>query len=110
MSNYPLYMLSHEELAETLGVYLRTVPSPMEELEIQDLAFRPVQILLSMRARFETRQYMGQTILVELGQKNAIDFGINNEMKKEMIRMGRDATIAFFKQRVSTIQRRYSVG
>jgi predicted acylesterase/phospholipase RssA len=110
MSNYPLYMLTHEELAETLGIYLRTVPSAVEELEIQDLAFRPVQILLSMRARFETRQYMSQTILVELGHKNAIDFGIDNAMKQEMIRMGREATIAFFKKRASTLQRRYSVG
>ena len=110
MSNYPLYMLTHEELAETLGIYLRTVPSAVEELEIQDLAFRPVQILLSMRARFETRQYMTQTILVELGHKSAIDFGIDNAMKQDMIRMGREATVAFFKQRASTLRRRYSVG
>jgi predicted acylesterase/phospholipase RssA len=110
ISNYPLYMLTHEELAETLGIYLRTVPSAVEELEIQDLAFRPVQILLSMRARFETRQYMSQTILVELGHKSAIDFGIANDMKLDMIRMGREATVAFFKQRASTLQRRYSVG
>jgi predicted acylesterase/phospholipase RssA len=109
MSNYPLYMLTPSELAETLGIYLRTVPSVREELEIQDLAFRPVQILLSMRARFETRQYMGQTILVELGHKSAIDFGIDNDVKREMIRAGKEATEAFFKQRASTIRRRYSV-
>lgn len=109
ISNYPLYRLTPSELSETLGIYLRTMPPQIKELDLQDLAFRPVQILLSMRAKFEMRQYMSQTINVELGHRNSINFEIGEDEKQEMIKLGREATLAFFRSRATHIQRRFSV-
>jgi NTE family protein len=110
ISNYPLFMLSEKELGETLGIYLRTGPAKIEELQLHDFALRPLQLALSMRGQYEAQQYAKQTIVVHLGPRSPIHLTITEEEKLEMIKMGVNATVDFYKSKYCKPVRRYSVG
>lgn len=110
ISNYPLFMLSEVELRDTLGIYLRTGPAPVEELQVQDFAFRPLQIVLSSRGKFEISQYENQTILIDIGSRNSLHLEISEKEKLELIGMGRAAVQQYMMKSLKRITRRYSVG
>jgi predicted acylesterase/phospholipase RssA len=111
ISNYPFFMLSPQEVDETLGIFIDTSPRPLEELGVHDLLLRPMRIVLAMRSKYELELYKDQTIYVNSGDRNPVNLAISEENKMELIEMGRDAAEKYFenKKRAKPV-RRYSVG
>lgn len=112
ISNYPFFMFSPQELSETLGIFIDTCPKPLEELAVDDILLRPLRIVLSMRSKYEIEQYKENTIRIDSGDRNPVNFTISEENKKELIELGKQAAEDYYKytHRANKPVRRYSVG
>jgi predicted acylesterase/phospholipase RssA len=111
ISNYPFFMLSSHEVDETLGIFIDTSPKYLEELGVDDILLRPMRIVLSMRSKHEVEIYKEQTIYVNCGDRNPVNFSISEESKKELMEMGRIAAEKYFEnKKKAKPARRYSVG
>jgi len=109
ISNYPLFMLSPQEIDETLGLFIDTGPKPLEDLGVDDILLRPMRIALSMRSKYEVELYKEQTIYIVCGDRNPVNFTISEESKRELFDMGKCAADIYFKNKKKP-GRRYSVG
>jgi predicted acylesterase/phospholipase RssA len=109
VSNYPLFTLTPDELSETLGIYFTTFVNPKEEIEMEDFAIRPLQIIISMRAKYELDRYKSNSIIVPIGSRSIVNFEITADEKKELMEIGKNATEEYFERRKRNIVRRYSV-
>ena len=111
ISNYPFFMLSPHEASETLGIFIDTSPDQKEELGVDDLLLRPMRIVLSMRSKYEVELYKDQTIYVNSGDRNPVNFAISEESKKELMDLGKKAADEYFENKKrAKPPRRYSVG
>ena len=111
ISNYPFFMLSPHEARETLGIFIDTSPDQKEELGVDDLLLRPMRIVLSMRSKYEVELYRDQTIYVNSGDRNPVNFAISEESKKELMDLGKKAADEYFEnKKKAKPPRRYSVG
>jgi NTE family protein len=109
ISNYPFFMFSEQEISETLGIFIDTSPSPLEELAVDDILLRPLRIVLAMRSKYEIDLYKDQTIHIKSGDRNPVNLSISEEGKKVLMESGRIAAVEYFKNKKTKITRRYSV-
>jgi predicted acylesterase/phospholipase RssA len=107
ITNFPFAWMSEAERSETLAVCFQNKLEPQESLELMDLVMRPISILTSARQPNDIRPYMHQTILVEIGKRSSIQFGIDAAEKEALVALGRKGVDAYF-ARMRPV-RRYSV-
>jgi NTE family protein len=111
ISNYPLFVLNKEDHSQTLSLLIRTFVEPKEDLmslEIEELISRPIKIIFTERTNIETRFYDSQCIQIDLGNINMLEFSFDEDTKKFIVEKGKEAVVAFFKNRPKP-KRRYSV-
>jgi NTE family protein len=111
VSNYPLFVLPQEEHAKTMSIIIRTCIEKKEdlnELQIDELILRPINITIIERTTIESRFYGDNYIQIQLGEMNILDFGLNDAMKEIIINKGKKATIEYFSKYASKIRRRNS--
>lgn len=109
VSNYPFFMLTPQEIIETLGIYFSTLPTPIEDFELEDFALRPLQILLNTRGEHTIKHHRENTILVNIGPRSPVNFDISLKEKQELLEIGQTAVKEYLANRRQRIQRRYSV-
>lgn len=109
ISNYALFLLTPQELSETLGIYFSTQPTTLNEFELEDFVLRPLQILLNTRGEQEIKSYSDHTITVNIGQRSSVNFDITPNEKLELLQMGHQAIRDYIHKRRKKIIRRYSI-
>jgi predicted acylesterase/phospholipase RssA len=107
-SNLPLFLLSKEEQDRTLSILIRTSVESKETIELDEYLLRPLNVLYAQKMQIESTFYDTRCIQIMLGQVDIMDFSLSEEVKKEIIRKGKDAVMEYMKGR-SRIKRRNSV-
>lgn len=110
ISNYPLYILSEDELRETLGVILLSQQTPIDDFKLEDFALRPLQILMNARGHREIKHYMPHTIIVPVGPRSAVNFDVERDDREELLKIGKKAVLDYQKHKRRLIHRRNSIG
>lgn len=113
MSNYPMFLLPKEEHPHTLSLLIRTeivkVKENLEELEVDQLIARPLNIALTEKIKHESQSYDAHCISIQLGTLNILDFGMEEGTKKDLVERGQAAVRQYFEGRRSQIGRRKSL-
>ncbi len=112
VSNYPLFVLPQEEHNKTISILIRTLvkkENNLEDVEIENLIARPLQIVLTERTNAETRFYDSHCIQIMLGDLNILEFSFDDQTKTEIIQKGKGAVAEFLKKYPKP-HRRYSIG
>lgn len=108
VSNYPLFVLPQEEHGRTLSLLIRTevvkVKESIDELEMDQLIARPLNIALAEKIKMETRSYDAHCITIQLGSLNILDFGMDEATKKRLVEKGREAVQAYRAERKGILQ------
>jgi predicted acylesterase/phospholipase RssA len=107
ITNFPLAWMSEAERSETLAICFRNKSEPKETLELMDLIMQPISILTTARQSLDCAAYMHQTIVVHVGARSPVHFGINSDEKGELLALGRTGVEEYF-ARMRPV-RRYSV-
>lgn len=107
ITNFPLSWMSEEERADTLAVCFWNKLEHKESMELMDLVMQPINILTIARQPIDCAPYMHQTIVVHVGERSPIHFGIGLEDKEALMDLGRKGVEAYF-VRMRPV-RRYSV-
>jgi NTE family protein len=107
ISNYPLFVLSKEEQARTLGILIRTSVEPKETIEFEEYLLRPLSIMYVNKMECESTLYSSHCIQIMLGQVNIIDFSLTKEVKQETIQKGKEAVHTYMKM-LPRVKRRNS--
>jgi NTE family protein len=108
ISNYPLFVLSKEEQARTLGILIRTSVEPKETIEFEEYLLRPLSIMYVNKMECESTLYSSHCIQIMLGQVNIIDFSLTKEVKQETIQKGKEAVHTYMKM-LPRVKRRNSL-
>lgn len=95
ISNYPLYLFDKEMHANMLGVSFNYTMEKKEELELEDLVFRPISLLMVSRNQREIAPYLKQTVIVEMNNRNSLNFEISLDEKIQLIEVGKSAMEAW---------------
>ena len=109
ISNYPLRFLPEEEVKETLGVLFFKQVGVVETIGLNEILFRPTAIMFREDCNTEILGFEKQTICVNMGVINPVNFEISSEEKNKLIELGAIATRNFLKN-FRKPARRYSVG
>jgi len=117
LSNFPMNLLTEEELEETWGISFEYTTSKVEAIP-DFLAFmNQIYSTLTIPRTYATQQkYRDQCILIKSGEYKAWDFAISKEMKEHLIQDGKDAALQYIQTHSSLRfakhkpSRRYSVG
>lgn len=103
ISNYPLFVLPKEEHERTLSLIIRTSIQKVEDimdLEMDRLITRPMSIALHEKIKMEMKCYdLIGCISIMLGEINMLDFSMDEGVKQDIIRMGKEAVIQYIKDR-----------
>ena len=110
ISNHPLFVLPDEEHRRTLSILIRTSIEKKEhstEMVINEFMMRPSNIALSEKNKIESRFYDARCIQIMLGEVDILDFSMEDELKRTIIKKGKDAVIQFMGQH--KLKRRHSI-
>lgn len=112
ISNYPLFILSKEQQAETLSILIQTSVEKIkdiEDLEMDQLFIRPLYIALTNKSSIESQLYNTKCIRICMGQINILEFSFDEETKNKIISSGKQAVQGFFKTHSPIQGRRKSI-
>jgi NTE family protein len=89
ISNYPLYLFDKEMHENMLGISFNYTMEQKEELELEDLVFRPISLLMVSRNQREIAQYLDRTVIIEMGNRNPLNFEISLDEKLQLVEVGK---------------------
>lgn len=97
ITNYPLYLWANNTglIDSILGVSFQYKLDIKDELELEDLIFRPISLLMISRSKREILPFMNRTVIVEMNNKNTLNFEMNDDEKNELIEIGKNAMLHF---------------
>lgn len=101
VSNYPLHLLPLEEHKKTLSLLIRSTVGKIEgdELSIEQVVTRPINILYADKINTELRCYDSPCIQMELGEMDMFDFSMEQEIKLQILEKGKQAAVSYVKAR-----------
>jgi hypothetical protein len=76
----------HENM---LGISFNYTMEQKEELELEDLVFRPISLLMVSRNQREIAQYLDRTVIIEMGNRNPLNFEISLDEKLQLVEVGK---------------------
>jgi NTE family protein len=109
ISNYPLFVLSEEEQRRTLSVLIQTTmekKETMEDLELDQLFTRPLNLALVGKSDIESKLYPIPCVKIILGQVNILDFSFDEATKERILLEGKKAVQGYWKQQKPQIRRK----
>lgn len=113
ISNYPMFILPREEHRRTLSILIRTTTERkenlMEELGMDQLIARPLNIALNEKVANEARFYDSHCVQIFLGNADILDFGMDSTTKESIVQQGRDAMNGYMRQQKGAVERRRSI-
>jgi predicted acylesterase/phospholipase RssA len=108
ISNYPITFLSQSERQTLLGVVFDTTPIPKTQLDIQDIAFRPISLSINHRTSRETAMHFNKTIVVNTRGFLPVDWNMTNDTRIDLLDRGINAVKKWWNTYRTSIPRRYS--
>lgn len=107
-NNYPIDMLGPAEQRHALGFLFKKNVDPCQD-GFLEYGKQLVKIMGMDRYRAQLRRFEEQTILIDCGMIDLLDFNMSTETKEGLIQAGTDAVDEFMKRRRKPPVRRWSV-
>jgi predicted acylesterase/phospholipase RssA len=107
ITNYPLAWMSEADRADTLAICFWNKVKAKETLELMDMVMQPISIMSAAHQPIDCAPYMHQTVVVHVGGRSPVHFGIGQEDKEALLELGRKGVREYF-ARMRPV-RRYSV-
>jgi predicted acylesterase/phospholipase RssA len=107
ITNYPYDYIERPSDSDILYVSILYSTNFQSQIELMDIFKRPFELLMNHRTKTSIQPYIHNTIVTSLKNTAAVQLTLTKDEKAAMMRKGKDAVIAFFKDKIPV--RRYSV-
>jgi predicted acylesterase/phospholipase RssA len=107
ITNYPYDYIERPSDSDILYVSILYSTNFQSQIELMDIFKRPFELLMNHRTKTSIQPYIHNTIVTSLKNTAAVQLTLTKDEKVAMMRKGKDAVIAFFKDKIPV--RRYSV-
>jgi predicted acylesterase/phospholipase RssA len=107
ITNYPYEYIERPSDSDILYVSILYSTDFQSQIELMDIFKRPFELLMNHRTKIAIQPYIHNTIVTSLKNTAAVQLTLTKDEKAAMMRKGKDAVIAFFKDKIPV--RRYSV-
>jgi len=107
ITNYPYDYIERPSDSDILYVSILYSTNFQSQIELMDIFKRPFELLMNHRTKTSIQPYIHNTIVTSLKNTAAVQLTLTKDEKAAMMRKGKEAVIAFFKDKIPV--RRYSV-
>jgi NTE family protein len=107
ITNYPYAYIDQPANSDILYISIIYSTEVQSQIEFMDIFKRPFELLMNHRTKTSIQPYINNTIITSLKSTSAVQLTLSKVEKAAMMKKGKDAVIAFFKDKIPV--RRYSV-